>query len=110
MKISLRTLAATIFVFVLTSCTSLYPTIENPIEWWAVNGWNSRVTMELYDVNCSRFLGKVRFNIDEERKMVSCGDSNGQAKIRYRREGYSSRQPPWSPDSMISHNQAIVVR
>jgi hypothetical protein len=93
----------------LVGCT-LDTTIVDPVEWWAVNGWGNVVTIELYDINCSRLLRDINFKRDVEVKVVSCGDGQGQANVRYRREGYASRSDPWSPDTSISANQRTIVQ
>lgn len=80
----------------------------DPVEWWAVNGWGNSVTIKLYDNNCSRFLRDVKFSRDEEIKVVSCGDGQGQANVRFRRE--RSGPDPWSPDTTVSSNQRTIVK
>lgn len=94
----------------LLSCSGLDNTIVDPVEWWAVNGWGNAVTIELYDNNCHRFLRDIDFTRAEEVKMVSCGDGQGQASIRFRREGYTSRSDPWGPDTSVSANQRTIVK
>lgn len=97
-------------VLSLQACASLYPTLTDPVEWWAVNGWRSAVTIEIYDNNCGRPLRDIRLKLKQEVKVVSCGDGSGQANIRYRREGYSLRQGSWGPDTLLRANQSAVVR
>ena len=98
------------YVLCLQSCASLYPTLTDPVEWWAVNGWSSAVTIEIYDNNCRRPLRDIRLKQKQEVKVVSCGDGSGQANIKYRREGYSLRQGSWGPDTLLKANQSAVVR
>ena len=38
----------------LSNCSGLDNTITDPVQWWAINGWDSAVTIELYDNNCIR--------------------------------------------------------
>lgn len=94
----------------LSSCSALDTTITDPVEWWAVNGWNSAVTIEVYDLNCNRMLRDLNFRSDEDLRVVSCGDGNGMANIRYRREGYASRSTPWSDNESVRPNQTMIVR
>lgn len=94
----------------LLGCSALDTTAVDPVEWWAINGWGSAVTIKVYDNNCSRFLRDIEFKRDEEIRVVSCGDGQGQADVRFRREGYASRSDPWSPDTSISANQRTIVR
>jgi len=94
----------------LEGCSSLYPVVEDPVEWWAINGWDSNVTIELYDNNCERPLRDIRLKPKQQVKVISCGDGSGRANIRYRREGYSVRQPSWGPDTLLRSNQNAVVR
>ena len=92
------------------ACSGLDSTIVDPVEWWAVNGWGGVVTIELYDNNCHRFLKDIDFKRAEEVRVISCGDGQGQADIRFRREGYASRSDPWSPNTTVSSNQRTIVR
>lgn len=94
----------------LVGCSALDTTIVDPVEWWAVNGWGNAVTIKLYDNNCSRFLRDLKFRRDEEVKVVSCGDGQGKANVRFRKEDYASRSAPWSPDTSVSVNQRTIVR
>jgi hypothetical protein len=94
----------------LFACSTLDSTVEDPVAWWAVNGWGGNVTIELYDNNCKRYLQDIRFSGNEEVRIVSCGDGNGQANVRYRREGYASRMPSWSPDALLRSDQRAIVR
>jgi hypothetical protein len=94
----------------LQGCASLDTTIVDPVEWWALNGWGSSVTITLYDNNCGRPLRDIKFKRDEEIKVVSCGDGQGQADVRFRREVNAARQVPWSPDTVVSTNQRTIVR
>lgn len=110
-KVRARSIAALVLSAVgLLSCSGLDSTIVDPVEWWAVNGWGNAVTIELYDNNCNRFLRDINFKRDEEVKVVSCGDGQGQAAIRFRREGYASRSDPWSAVTSVSANQRTLVK
>ena len=82
----------------------------DPVEWWAVNGWGSAVTIKLYDNNCSRSLTDIKFRHDQEIKVISCGDGQGKANVRFRKEDYASRSAPWSRDTSVSVNQRTIVR
>ncbi|MGY8783856.1 MAG: hypothetical protein ACKVIB_00540 [Pseudomonadales bacterium] len=94
----------------LLGCSGLDNTIVDPVQWWAVNGWVGAVTIQLYDNNCHRFLKDIKFKRNEEVKVISCGDGQGQADVRFRREGYPSRTDPWSPNTSVSINQRTLVR
>jgi len=76
-----------------SSCTVEPPEISNPVTWYAVNGWNSSVAFDIRDRVCNRQLPKVRLARGEEIQITSCGDENGIARIRYRRDSY---QMAWS--------------
>lgn len=95
---------------VFQGCASLYPDMVDPVEWWAVNGWQSSVTIKIYDNNCGRPLRNIQLKANQEVKVVSCGNGSGQANIRFRREGYSVRQESWGPDTLVHANQSAVVR
>ncbi|PCI76918.1 MAG: hypothetical protein COB20_09550 [SAR86 cluster bacterium] len=97
-------------VFSLLSCNALDTTVKDPVEWWAINSYGASVTMEFYDNNCSRPLRDLKLRANAEVKVVSCGDGQGQANIRYRREGYPSRSDPWSADALLRTNQRVLVR
>ena len=94
----------------LSGCSGMNTSIEDPVEWWAVKGWGNPVTIELYDNNCGRYLRDIEFKRNDEIKVVSCGDGQGQANIRYRREGYPSRTPSWGRDTLLRANQRAIVR
>jgi hypothetical protein len=94
----------------LLGCGSLDNTISDPVQWWAVNSYGSSVTIELYDNNCSRMLRDLRLRANEEVMVISCGDGQGRADIRFRREGYPSRSDPWGPDAILTENQRTFVR
>ena len=94
----------------LSGCSSLDGTVTDPVQWWAVNGWGSAVTIELYDNNCHRPLRDIRFKSTEEIRVVSCGDGQGQANVRFRREGYTARQESWGRDTTVLLNQRTIVR
>lgn len=96
--------------FSLVSCIGLDTSIEDPVEWFAVNGWGNPVTIELYDNNCARYLPDIEFRRNDEVRVVSCGDGQGRANIRYRREGYPSRTPSWGNDTILTASQRAIVR
>jgi hypothetical protein len=85
----------------LSNCSGLDNTITDPVQWWAINGW---------DNNCSRHLRDISFKSHEEIKVISCGDGQGRANVRFRREGYASRQDSWSRDTAVRLNQRTIVR
>ena len=94
----------------LLGCTGFDTTIVDPVEWWAVNGWGNAVTIKLYDNNCRRNLRDITFRRDGEVSVISCGDGQGKANVRFRKEDYASRSAPWSPDTTVSANQRTIVR
>ncbi|MDA0279948.1 MAG: hypothetical protein O3C29_05870 [Proteobacteria bacterium] len=94
----------------LLACGSLDTTIRDPVQWWAINSYGSPVTIELYDNNCSRMLRDLKLKANEEVMVVSCGDGEGHANIRFRREGYPARSDPWGPDARLRENQSTLVR
>ena len=94
----------------VVGCTVSDNSIKDPVQWWAVNSYGSSVTIELYDNNCGRPLRDLRLRVNQEVMVVSCGDGQGQANVRFRREGYPSRSDPWSPDALLRANQRSFVR
>ena len=94
----------------LSSCSGLDNTITDPVQWWAINGWDSAVTIKLYDNNCSRPMRDISFKSHEEIRVVSCGDGQGRANVRFRREGYAPRQDSWGRDTVVRLNQRTIVR
>lgn len=98
------------FMLSFQGCSGLYKTIEDPVEWWAVNSYGNAVTIEFYDNNCHHPLRDVHFKAHEELRVISCGDGKGLANIRFRREGYPSRSDPWGADAILEANQRVFVR
>lgn len=72
----------------LLSCNLEPPEISNPVTWYAVNGWNSRVTLQIRDRVCNRQLRNITLDIGEEVQITTCGDAENKARIRYRRDSY----------------------
>lgn len=90
----------------LSSCNLEPPEITNPVTWYVVNGWNSQVTFQIWDDVCNRRLTRIRLRVREEIQVTTCGDEDGLAQVRYRRDSFGM---PWS-DGRARNGQRLQMQ
>lgn len=94
----------------LGSCETVEQEIHNPVTWYAVNGWSDTVNFELFDVICERYLRDVRLRPGRQVTMTTCGDEQGNASVRYRRDRIAATGAPWTREPRISPQQTIYMQ
>ncbi len=104
-----RLFSATLVALVLTGCASAPAEVTNPVTWYAVNGWDDRVSFDVFDLVCERYLPDQRLGARREAQVTSCGDERGYAAIRYRREGLAPGSP-WNSQSSVRSGSRVFMR
>ncbi|NQV69301.1 MAG: hypothetical protein HQ498_04675 [Pseudohongiella sp.] len=94
----------------MLGCTAS-PTPEyGLVDWHLNNGSNSDLTLTVYDKICKRSFFRIRLSKTSQSSMTTCGNSEGEAEIRYRRVGGGNvAHNPWL-NTRVSQNQSLVVR
>ncbi len=93
----------------LSACATAPAEIANPVTWYAVNGWDDTVSFDVFDLVCDRYLRDQRIRARREVEVTSCGNEQGIASIRYRREGLAAGSP-WNTQTSIRAGSRIFMR
>lgn len=93
----------------LLGCAVTPAEISNPVTWYAVNGWDDTVSFDVFDLVCERYLQDQRIRARREVEVTSCGNEQGNASIRYRREGLAPGSP-WTTQRVVSRDSRIFMR
>lgn len=94
----------------LSGCQVAQPEITNPVTWYAVNGWSESVSFDMYDYVCERTLPDMRLRPGREVAVTTCGNAQGRAAIRYRREGLATTATPWSQRRSIGAGSRVFLQ
>lgn len=94
----------------LSGCEITPPEVTNPVTWYAVNGWSESVSFDMYDYVCERTLPDMRLRPGREVAVTTCGNAQGRAAIRYRREGLATTATPWSQRRSIIAGSRVFLQ
>ena len=103
-------LSVTLILALLGSgCSTMPAELTNPVTWYGVNGLGDSVSFDVFDLVCERYLRDQRIRARREVEVTSCGNDNGVAAIRYRREGLAPGSP-WTTQNGIAQGARILMR
>ena len=108
--IRLKILRAGMCTLLLTACTTVSTEPTNPVTWTALTGWSDTVRFDLYDLVCDRPLRDLRLRPGFEVSVTACGNENGVASIRYRRERIAAAGRPWTTEMAVRPGQLLILR